>query len=52
MFNASFNNLAQNPDMDLYPEDLRAKIDEVRVRWRPRVCVYLGGGSAWGVLQA
>jgi hypothetical protein len=37
MFNASFNNLAQNPDMDLYPQDLRAKIDEVR-----------GGGVRWG----
>lgn len=29
MFNASFNNLAKNPELDLYPENLRAKIDEV-----------------------
>jgi len=29
MFNASFNNLAKNPELDLYPEALRAKIDEV-----------------------
>ena len=30
MFNASFNNIAKNPSLDLYPEPLRAKIDEVR----------------------
>lgn len=29
MFNASFNDLAKNPELDLYPEALRAKIDEV-----------------------
>lgn len=31
MFNASFNNIAKNPSLDLYPEPLRAKIDEVRM---------------------
>eukprot|EP00882_Tetradesmus_deserticola_P020819 GHRQ01022502.1.p1 GENE.GHRQ01022502.1~~GHRQ01022502.1.p1 ORF type:complete len:370 (+),score=125.81 GHRQ01022502.1:119-1228(+) len=29
MFNSSFNKLAQNPGLDLYPEPLRSKIDEV-----------------------
>lgn len=29
MFNASFNDLAQNPGLDLYPEALRQQIDEV-----------------------
>lgn len=29
MFNTEFNKLAKNPDLDLYPEDLRDKIDEV-----------------------
>lgn len=31
MFNSSFNNLAKNPGLDLYPEPLRSKIDEVGV---------------------
>lgn len=29
IFNSSFNELAQNPSLDLYPEPLRSKIDEV-----------------------
>lgn len=29
MFNTSFNHLAKNPDLDLYPEPLRPAIDEV-----------------------
>ncbi|KAL0037851.1 hypothetical protein WJX79_001928 [Trebouxia sp. C0005] len=29
MFNSEFNNIAKNPDLDLYPEDLRSAIDEV-----------------------
>lgn len=29
MFNTEFNKLAKNPHLDLYPEDLREKIDEV-----------------------
>jgi len=29
MFNSNFNNLAKNKDLDLYPEDLRKKIDEI-----------------------
>jgi putative glutathione S-transferase len=35
MLNAEFNDLAQQPELDLYPEDLRAKIDKV-------------GGAGWG----
>ena len=27
--NSEFNNLAENPDLDLYPEPLRKEIDEV-----------------------
>jgi len=26
---SEFNNIAKNPDLDLYPEDLRSAIDEV-----------------------
>jgi len=45
MFNASFNDLARNPELDLYPEALRAKIDEV--------CVCgLTGNSATTVIGA
>jgi putative glutathione S-transferase len=29
IFNSAFNDLAQNPSLDLYPEPLRSKIDEV-----------------------
>jgi hypothetical protein len=29
MFNSEFNHLAQNPQLDLYPQELRAQIDEV-----------------------
>lgn len=29
MFNSEFNSIAKNPDLDLYPEDLRSKIDAV-----------------------
>lgn len=29
MFNRSFNKLAKNPELDLYPSDLASKIDEV-----------------------
>ncbi len=29
MFNSEFNSLATNPGLDLYPEHLRAQIDEV-----------------------
>ncbi|GLI71346.1 hypothetical protein VaNZ11_016508 [Volvox africanus] len=29
MFNSSFNHIAKNPDLDLYPEPLRASIDQV-----------------------
>lgn len=29
MFNSAFNHLAKNPDLDLYPEDLRPQIDEL-----------------------
>lgn len=29
MLNAEFDHLARNPSLDLYPEDLRAAIDEV-----------------------
>lgn len=28
MFNTEFNNIAENPTLDLYPADLRAQIDE------------------------
>ena len=28
MFNAGFNDIAENPSLDLYPTDLRAQIDE------------------------
>lgn len=28
-FNSEFNNIAKNPELDLYPEDLRSAIDEV-----------------------
>lgn len=28
MFNSEFNHLAKNPSLDLYPEPLRAHIDE------------------------
>lgn len=45
MFNVSFNHLAQNPDMDLYPQDLRAKIDEVRMGWGPWACANCLGES-------
>jgi glutathionyl-hydroquinone reductase len=30
MFNSAFQDLAKHPDLDLYPELLRPKIDEVR----------------------
>jgi len=29
IFNSGFNNIAKNPELDLYPESLRSKIDEV-----------------------
>lgn len=29
ILNSGFNNVAKNPDLDLYPEDLRSQIDEV-----------------------
>eukprot|EP00271_Cylindrocystis_brebissonii_P009867 TRINITY_DN253_c0_g1_i1.p1 TRINITY_DN253_c0_g1~~TRINITY_DN253_c0_g1_i1.p1 ORF type:complete len:324 (-),score=61.51 TRINITY_DN253_c0_g1_i1:911-1882(-) len=29
MFNSEFNDLCKNPELDLYPEELRGKIDEV-----------------------
>ena len=29
MFNSEFNDLAQKPDLDLYPEELRKQIEEV-----------------------
>jgi putative glutathione S-transferase len=29
MFSSAFNDVAKNPDLDLYPEDLRPQIDEV-----------------------
>ena len=29
MFNSAFNEFAKKPDLDLYPEDLRANIDAV-----------------------
>lgn len=28
MFNTEFNHIARNPDLDLYPSHLQAKIDE------------------------
>lgn len=28
MFNTEFNHIARNPDLDLYPSQLQAKIDE------------------------
>ena len=37
MLNSSFNSLASNPDLDLYPEDLRPEIDQIN-EW-----VYHGG---------
>ena len=30
MFNTEFNEFAQKPDLDLYPEHLRKSIEEVR----------------------
>lgn len=35
MFNASFNDFAKQPSLDLYPERLRPVIDEVRCVRRP-----------------
>lgn len=32
MFNTEFNAIADNPDMDLYPLHLRAKIDQTNER--------------------
>lgn len=29
ILNSGFNNVAKNPDLDLYPEELRPQIDEV-----------------------
>ena len=29
MFNSAFNKLSKNPELDLYPEQLRSKIDEI-----------------------
>jgi hypothetical protein len=37
MFNASFNNIAKNPGLDLYPEPLMAKIDEVGMTHHPGI---------------
>jgi putative glutathione S-transferase len=43
MFNASFNNLAKNPELDLYPENLRAKIDEVGLFHATDCCILPSG---------
>lgn len=32
IINSGFNEFAKNPDLDLYPEELRTKIDEVN-KW-------------------
>ena len=37
MFNSAFNSIAKNPDLDLYPEDLRKEIDEVNSWIYPRI---------------
>lgn len=37
MFNSTFNKFAKNPELDLYPEDLRAQIDAVNEWTYPNI---------------
>eukprot|EP01023_Acetabularia_acetabulum_P063709 TRINITY_DN8041_c0_g1_i1.p1 TRINITY_DN8041_c0_g1~~TRINITY_DN8041_c0_g1_i1.p1 ORF type:complete len:391 (+),score=45.13 TRINITY_DN8041_c0_g1_i1:27-1199(+) len=37
MFNSEFNTICKNPDLDLYPEELREKIDEVNAWIYPNI---------------